>query len=78
MMNGGMMGGGMGLWMLFNTIFWILVIVGIVLLVVWAVQRGTGGGADRTEETALEILKKRYARGEMSREEFEEKKRHIL
>ncbi|MEW6683338.1 MAG: SHOCT domain-containing protein [Nitrospirota bacterium] len=75
MMDGGMMGGGIGLWMLLNTIFWILVIVGVVLLVVWAVQKGTGAG--RTEETALEILKKRYARGEVSKDEFEEKKRHI-
>ncbi len=77
-MDGGMMGGGIGVWMLFSVIFWILVIVGIVLLVVWAVQKGTGGGAGRTEESALEILKKRYARGEISKEEFEEKKRHIL
>lgn len=75
MMDSGMIGGGTGLWILFSAIFWILVIGGIVLLVVWVVQKGTGMG--RTEESALEILKKRYARGEISKEEFEEKKRHI-
>jgi hypothetical protein len=34
-MSDGMMGGGMGIWMLLGTGFWILLIAGIVLLVVW-------------------------------------------
>ncbi len=37
MMNG--MIGGMGVWMLLNTIFWSALIVGIVVLVIWAVQK---------------------------------------
>ncbi len=78
MMGNGMMGGGMGIWMLLGIVFWILLIVGIVLLVVWVVQKAMGGGADRLEESALEILKKRYARGEISKEEYEEKKRDLL
>ena len=77
-MSNGMMGGGTGIWMLFGMVFWILVIVGIVLLVVWVVQKTVGGGAGGTEGSALEILKKRYARGEISKEEFEEKKRDLL
>ncbi len=64
--------------MLLGIVFWILLIVGIVLLVVWVVQKAVGGGADRLEEPALEILKKRYARGEISKEEYEEKKRDLL
>jgi len=47
-------------------------------LAVWAVQRATGGGSSKTEESALEVLKKRYVRDEISKEEFEEKKRDIL
>lgn len=78
MMYDGMMGGGMGLWMLFGTVSWILVIMGGILLVVWAVQKSSGGEVRKSEEAALEILKKRYARGEISKEEFEEKKRDIL
>ncbi len=77
MMDSGMMGWNMGLWMVFNLIFWILIIVGIVLLAVWVAQKAMGGGSG-TEESALEILKKRYAHGEISREEYEEKKRDLV
>jgi putative membrane protein len=78
MMGNGMTGDGMGIWMLFSLVFWVLVIVGIVLLVVWVVQKAMGGGAGGTEGSALEILKKRYASGGISKEEFEEKKRDLL
>ncbi len=67
----GMMG---GIWIL-GLIFWILVIVGLVLLIKYLWE---GGGAKRTEESALEILKKRYARGEISKEEFEERKKDLI
>ena len=77
MMGDGMMGGGMWIWMFFNIIIWILVILGIVLLVVWVVRKTRIGERSRVEESALEILKKRYVRGEISKEEYEEKKRDI-
>ena len=77
MMGNGMMGGGMWIWMFFNILIWILMILGIVLLVVWVVQKTRIGERSRVEESALEILKKRYARGEISKEEYEEKKRDI-
>jgi putative membrane protein len=71
-MDRGIMG-----WMVVNLVFWILVIVGIVLLVVWVGQKAVGAGS-RPEESALEILKKRYARGELSKAEYEEKKRDLV
>ena len=79
MMGGDMMGGdmmgGFGLaWMLIN----LLVLVGVVALVAWALvrafsARGKGGGApeDRAD-SAEEILRNRFARGEIGPEEYEQ------
>ncbi len=80
MMGPGMMGGfGWG-WLMpiFFILFWGLVIWGIVALV-----RGLSGsrGSDSTlptADSALEVLKKRYARGEINKEEYEEKKKDLV
>jgi putative membrane protein len=59
-----------------SLLFWILVILGVVVLVKWLIEKdkkGSEGG-----EGALEILKKRYARGEIDKEEFEQKKKDLL
>lgn len=77
MMGNGMMGGGMGLWMVIAMVSWLLLLAGVVFLIVWVFQRFRPGDGSKAKESALEILKKRYARGEISREEFEEKKRDI-
>ena len=78
MWGDGMYGYGMG-WGWFGPIlmiaFWVLVILGIVYLV-----KALAGGRMSTstkEETALDILKKRYARGEIDAEEFARKKRDL-
>ncbi len=75
-MQYGMMDYGMGFGYMgfFVLIFWILLIVGLVLLIKYLWQ----GGSVKNEESALEVLKKRYARGEISKEEFEEKKKDLL
>lgn len=80
MMPGGGFGWGFGIFgMLLMLVFWGLIIVGIALVVGWAIQQGRrGGGASPEGDSALEILKKRYARGEIGQEEFEAKKRDLL
>ncbi|MGB7291714.1 MAG: SHOCT domain-containing protein [Thermodesulfobacteriota bacterium] len=77
MMGNGVMGEGMWVWMFFNIIIWIVVILGIVLLVVWVDQKTRLGEGSRVEESALAILKKRYARAEISKEEYKEEKQDI-
>lgn len=61
-------GWGMGFGWIFMAIFWILVIVGIVYLVNLVAGRS---GKEEKQDTALDILKKRYARGEVTKEEFD-------
>lgn len=77
--NGGMMSWGMGLWMFLGMVLWVLLLVALILLVVWVVRQFSGVAVSPPprEDSALEILRKRYARGEISKEEFEEKKRDL-
>lgn len=75
--GGHMTGGwwGMGLYM---GVFWLL-LVGICVAVILAVVRGRnpGPGNDARGNSALRILEERYARGEISKQEFEDKRRDL-
>lgn len=83
MMGGGMMGPGdgglFGAGMLFMVLFWALVIGGVALLVVWLVRQTepAGGRAAGGEGGAIGLLKERYARGEITREQYEQMKRDL-
>jgi len=56
---------GAGMW-----IFWIVVLL-VLLFIIRLVIKGATGQPDTRLETPLEILKKRYARGEIDKEEYE-------
>lgn len=56
-------------------LWWVLLIAAIVFLVTWVVKQTSRGGGKHP--SALDVLKERYARGEISKQEFEEKKRDI-
>ncbi|HJZ23172.1 MAG TPA: SHOCT domain-containing protein [Candidatus Babeliales bacterium] len=78
MMGGGgnpMMGysgwGGFG-W-IFMIVFWVLIILGVVALVRYLGR----SGQQQEHRTPLDILKERYARGEINKKEFEEKKKDL-
>jgi putative membrane protein len=67
--------GGMGLfggWI--GLIINLAIIVGIVILVVWAVRRFTGGNvsSDRAAQTPREVVQTRYARGEITRDQYQQ------
>ena len=71
-------GGGWG-WGWFGVVhlllWWFLLALGIVVLFKWLVA----GGAHRhaREDRALAVLRERYARGEINKEEFEARKRDL-
>jgi putative membrane protein len=52
---------------------WLLIVVAIVVSVCWLM----GQGKESQSESALEMLRRRYARGEISREEFESRKKDL-
>ena len=65
------MWGVLGLGMML--LFWAILIIGTVFGIRWLVAQGRAPGKD----TALEILRERYARGEINRDEFEARKRDL-
>ena len=75
----GMMGGwGMGWFgIIFMIVFWVLVVVGLVFLIKWLIQATKGEKGSSSGSQAINILKERYARGEINKEEFEKIKRDL-
>jgi putative membrane protein len=71
--------GGIG-WVL-NLIFWVGLLAGLALLVVWALRRAQVPAATvpsaNGQPTAKEILQAQYARGEITREQYETLKQDI-
>lgn len=59
--------------MLMMLVFWGVIIAGVVIGVRWLVSRGHQDRGNR----AFEILRQRYARGEIDREELDAKSRDV-
>ena len=76
MMSGWGMGYGFFGWLMMF-LFWILIIAAVVLGVRWFIDQGKLKGSS-VEETPLDILKKRYASGEIDKEEFESMRRELM
>ena len=68
-----MWGAGGLVMMLMMLVFWGIVIAALVLGIRWLV----GQGRRPAEDSALVILRERYARGEINREEFDAKRRDL-
>lgn len=78
MMNNwnGFGGWGMGFGFIFMLLFWGLVILGVVALIRWLLTQSSPNRSSR-DKTPLEIVQERYARGEIDRDEYEQKKRDL-
>ncbi|MHB8495729.1 MAG: SHOCT domain-containing protein [Casimicrobiaceae bacterium] len=75
----GMMGGygwseGGAFGMIWMLLWWVLILLGIVLLAKWLFRGFQVVGGHASGNRALEILRERYARGEIDKKEFEERK----
>ena len=65
----GWFGGG-----IMMVVFWVL----LVVFIVWMVREISGKNSRSSSSNALEILKERYAKGEIDKKEFEEKKKDLI
>ncbi len=86
MMWGGwpnMMGGlstGFGfIWIVFILLFALAIIAGVIILIIWALRKpvSTQQPQQAPSGKALEVLKERYAKGELTKEEYENIKKDI-
>ena len=76
MMGYGFDGGAVGwIWMLGG----LLMMVGFVVLIVWAIGAVSRGNTDKepARPTPLDILRERHARGEITQQEFEQAKKTL-
>ncbi len=68
--------GGFGwIGMILGGIFWLALLVGVILLIVYGIRRlshGSGPAVSTPKSTAREILQERYARGEITREQYQQ------
>jgi len=79
--QGGMMDGGWGIFGIMGTLVPLLFFGGLIAVLVWAVVRITanrqGGGTEPRAggDSAEEVLRQRFARGEIDAEEYDERRR---
>ena len=68
---------GMGWWMAFGGVWMVVFWGGLIALIVWGITKITEGGGSTTKQKPMDVAKERYAKGEISREEFEQLKKDL-
>jgi putative membrane protein len=69
---------GMGWWMVFGGIWMIIFWGAIIALIVWGIRRLTRhGGGSVNKGTPVEIAKERYAKGEITKAQYEQIKKDL-
>ncbi len=68
---------GMGWWMVFGGVWMLIFWGGLIALIVWGITKLTGRSDSAPKRDPLGVAKERYAKGEISREEFEQIKKDL-
>jgi len=68
---------GMGWWMAFGGLWMVVFWGGLIALIVWGITKLGGRKAPTPKHDPLDIAKERYAKGEISKEEFEQIKKDL-
>ena len=68
---------GMGWWMVFGGIWMVFFWGGLIALIVWGISKLAGRNRTVEKQYPVEIARERYAKGEISREEFEQIKKNL-
>ena len=68
---------GMGWWMVLGGVWMVLFWGGLIALIVWGISRFTRHTGSGGKQHPLEIAKERYARGEISQQEYEQIKKEL-
>lgn len=68
---------GMGWWMAFGGLWMVVFWGGLIALIVWGITKLAGRDGSASKRDPLDVAKERYARGEITREEFEQIKKEL-
>ena len=68
---------GMGWWMLFGGTWMFIFWGGLIALIIWVVVKLTKKSDSSLKQNPLNIARERYAKGEISKEEFEQLKKDL-
>ena len=61
-----------------SLLFFLLIIIGTILLIVWAVRQFSHQPHQMTQASkSIEVLRERYAKGEITKEQFEQMKKDL-
>ena len=68
---------GMGWWMVFGGLWMFIFWGGLIALIVWGISKLSNRGNSAQRQNPLDLAKERYAKGETSKEEFEQIKKAL-